>query len=445
LRLLAWNLLFAKPAILLCCAPNRASETCIQVQAELLLSIMRLHRSTLRFFPRFTALALAFALTTPQADAYSVLTHEQIVDVVWLDNLRPMILHRFPGLTEDQLRNAHAFAYGGAVIQDLGYFPLGSKEFSDLVHYVRSGDFVVEMLRQSLDANEYAFALGALAHYCADIEGHPSVNIATGIEYPDLRQKFGPSVTYADKPSAHLQTEFGFDVAQVAKHRYTGQQYHDFIGFKVAESLLERSFSAVYGLPLRDVLTHEDLSIGTYRWAVSRAIPNMTTAALASHRDQMAKEQPDFNRQKFLYHLSRAQYERDFGNKYQKPGFGTRVIAAVLKIMPRVGPFKGAAFRHPTPQTEDLYFKSVNQTIDRYKQLLSQVRANSLQLKNFDLDTGKLTTPGEYSLADQAYTKLLGQLNQGQWALSPELKANLAVFSRNSQTERASASSSTQR
>lgn len=399
---------------------------------------MLVHRLNCGLSTRIFALCLVFQLFSTSASAYSVLTHEEIVDIVWLDQLRPMILHRFPGLNEDQLRHAHAFAYGGAVIQDLGFYPWGSKEFSDLVHYVRSGDFVTEMLRQSLDANEYAFALGALAHYCADVEGHPSVNIATGIEYPDLRQKFGRSVTYADKPSAHLQTEFGFDVAQVAKRRYTSQQYHDFIGFEVAESLLERSFSAVYGLPLRDVLTHEDLSIGTYRWAVSRAIPNMTTAALATHRDQMAKEQPDFNKQKFLYHLSRAQYERDFGNKYRTPGVGTRILAALVKVMPRVGPFKGAAFRHPTPQTEDLYFKSVNATVDRYKQLLAEVRTSSLKLKNFDLDTGKLTAPGEYSLADEAYTKLTGQLKQGQWALSPELKANIAAFYSHSKTERAS-------
>jgi hypothetical protein len=257
-------------------------------------------------FVRALAFALIVLLLPRSAGAYSVLTHEQIVDIVWLDQLRPMILQRFPGLDEDQLRHAHAFAYGGAVIQDLGYYPFGSKEFSDMVHYVRSGDFVSEMLRQSLDANEYAFALGALAHYCSDIEGHPSVNIATGIEYPKLRQKFGPVVTYADKPSAHLQTEFGFDVAQVAKQRYTSQQYHDFIGFEVAESLLERSFSAVYGLPLRDVLTREDLSIGSYRWAVSQAIPNMTRVALATHKDEIAKERPDFNKQKFLYQLSRA-------------------------------------------------------------------------------------------------------------------------------------------
>lgn len=391
-----------------------------------------------RSLVRAIALALAILFAMPDTHAYSVLTHEEIVDIVWLDQLRPMILHRFPGLTEDQLRHAHAFAYGGAVIQDIGYYPFGNKEFSDLVHYVRSGDFVAEMLRESLDPNEYAFALGALAHYCADIEGHPSVNIATGIEYPKLRQKFGRVVTYADKPSAHLQTEFGFDVAQVAKQRYTSQQYHDFIGFEVAESLLERSFSAVYGLPLQDVLTREDLSIGTYRWAVSRAIPNMTTAALTTHRDEIAKEQRDFNKEKFLYHLSRAQYERDWGKKYRRMGFGTRLMAAIVKVMPRIGPFKGAAFRHPTPQTEDLYFKSVNATVDRYKQLLAQVRSNSLKLQNFDLDTGKPAAPGEYRLTEDSYAKLIHLLSQGKWALSRDLRTNILEFFPNDAAQQAS-------
>ena len=391
---------------------------------------MRMNRKLSCTITRLLALAITLMFCS-KAGAYSVLTHEQIVDIVWLDELRPMILHRYPGLTEDQLRTAHAFAYGGAVIQDLGYYPFGNKEFSDLVHYVRTGEFVAEMLRQSLDANEYAFALGALAHYCSDIAGHPAVNLATGIEYPKLRKKFGRVVTYADQPSAHLETEFGFDVAQVAKGRYTSQQYHDFIGFEVAESLLERSFSAVYGLPLRDVMTREDLAIGTYRWAVSRAIPNMTTAALATHQDQIAKEQPDFNKRNFLYHLSRAQYERNWGGKYQRESFGTEILAAVVKIMPRVGPFKGAAFRHPTPQTEDLYFQSVNNTVERYKQLLAEVRANALKLDDIDLDTGRPTAQGEYSLADETYANLVHQLSQGKWALTRDLRANIVAFYRN--------------
>jgi len=155
--------------------------------------------------------------------AYSVLTHEEIVDLVWTDELCPLLLRRFPTLTEEQLKETHGYAYGGAVIQDLGYYPFGSVEFSDLVHYVRSGDFVRELLAQSKDANEYAFALGALAHYASDIAGHPAVNQAVSIQYPKLRAKYGNSVRYAEDHTAHLKTEFGFDMVQVAKNRYASQ------------------------------------------------------------------------------------------------------------------------------------------------------------------------------------------------------------------------------
>jgi hypothetical protein len=184
---------------------------------------------------RVAVLLLLVLMCSSGSLAYSVLTHEQIVDLVWTDALSPLLLQRFPTLTEDQLKVAHGYAYGGAVIQDLGYYPFGSVEFSNLVHYVRSGDFVRELLLQSQDANEYAFALGALAHYAADIAGHPAVNQAVSIQYPKLRAKYGNSVRYAQDHTAHLKTEFGFDMVQVAKNRYASQQYHDFIGFQVSK------------------------------------------------------------------------------------------------------------------------------------------------------------------------------------------------------------------
>ncbi|HXN50997.1 MAG TPA: zinc dependent phospholipase C family protein, partial [Candidatus Acidoferrum sp.] len=183
---------------------------------------------------RVVAILLLVLLCSSGSYAYSVLTHEEIVDLLWTDELSPLLLKRFPTLTEDQLKQAHGYAYGGAVIQDLGYYPFGSVEFSNLVHYVRSGDFVRELLLQSQDANEYAFALGALAHYASDIAGHPAVNQAVSIQYPKLRAKFGNSVRYAQDHTAHLKTEFGFDMVQVAKNRYASQQYHDFIGFQVS-------------------------------------------------------------------------------------------------------------------------------------------------------------------------------------------------------------------
>jgi hypothetical protein len=378
---------------------------------------------------RLMASLLMVLMCSRGSPAYSVLTHEEIVDLLWADEIRPLLLKRYPGLSEDQIKEAHAYAYGGAVIQDLGYYPFGSTEFSDLVHYVRSGDFVRELLLESQDANEYAFALGALAHYASDIAGHPAVNQAVAIEYPKLRAKFGNSVKYAQDKTAHLKTEFGFDMVQVAKNRYASQQYHDFIGFKVSKPLLERVFPVVYGVELKDVLAHEDLTIGSYRYSISHMIPEMTQVALQTHKKDMMREQPDFAKQKFLYRLSRSEYEKEWGKDYAKPGFGTRVLSTLLRYMPKIGPFKALAFNNPTPQTEDLYFKSINTTVDQYRAFLEEVRTDALVLPNSDLDSGKLTKAAEYSLTDETYAKLLSQLSAKKFdSTPPELRANILDF-----------------
>jgi zinc dependent phospholipase C len=375
------------------------------------------------------AVFVVLLLCATGSSAYSVLTHEEIVDLVWTDQISPLLLKRFPSLTEEQLKLAHSYAYGGAVIQDLGYYPFGSVEFSNLVHYVRSGDFVRELLLQSQDANEYAFALGALAHYASDLAGHPAINAAVAIQYPKLRAKYGNSVKYAEDHTAHLKTEFGFDMVQVAKNRYASQQYHDFIGFQVSKPLLERTFPIVYGVELKDVLTHEDLAIGSYRFAVSRMIPQMTQIALRTHKKDMMKETPDFAKQKFLYRLSRSDYEKEWGKEYTKPDFGTRFWSMILRYMPKIGPFKALAFNNPTAQTEDLYFKSINTTVDQYRIYLKQVASASLELANSDFDTGKETKAAEYSLTDQTYAKLLGQLAARKFDLtSPDLRDNILNF-----------------
>jgi hypothetical protein len=361
--------------------------------------------------------------------AYSVLTHEEIVDLAWTSEIRALLLQRFPDLTEDQIKEAHAYAYGGSVIQDLGYYPFGSKDFSDLVHYVRSGDFVLELLRQSQDANEYAFALGALSHYTSDIDGHPAVNQAVALHYPKLRAKYGSSVRYAQDTTAHLKTEFGFDTLQVAKNRYASDQYHDFIGFKVAQPLLERTFSVVYGLQLKDVLAHEDLAVGSYRFAVSRVIPEMTKVALQTHKKDLMRETPNLAKKKFLYRLSRSDYEREWGKTYTKPGFGTRVLSALLRYIPKIGPFKGMGFDNPTAQTEDLYIKSINATADQYRVYLEEARAGTLVLPNCDLDDGKTTKAAEYTLADETYANLLARLTARKFdGVSPQLRDNILDF-----------------
>jgi hypothetical protein len=375
------------------------------------------------------ALLLIVLLCSGASYAYSVLTHEEIVDLLWTAEIRPLLLERFPDLSEDQLKEAHGYAYGGAVIQDLGYYPFGSAEFSDLVHYVRSGDFVRELLLQSQDADEYAFALGALAHYASDIAGHPAVNEAVSLQYPKLRARYGNSVRYAQDHTAHLKIEFGFDMVQVAKNRYASQQYHDFIGFQVSESLLERTFPIVYGVQLKDVLPHEDLAIGSYRFAVSRLIPEMTKVALQTHKKDLMREAPDAAKRKFLYRLSRSDYEKEWGKDYTAPGFGTRVLSTLLRYMPKIGPFRALAFNNPTAHTEDMYFKSINTAVDRYRGFLEEVRIGTPQLPNRDLDDGKLTAAGEYTLADDTYARLLAKLSERKFDLTtPELRDDILHF-----------------
>ncbi len=386
-------------------------------------------RSFLHSTVRCLAILLLLLIGGDYSHAYSVLTHEEIIDLLWNDQLRPMILARYPGLTDDQIREAHAYAYGGAVIQDMGYYPFGNQEFSDLVHYVRSGDFVFELIKESQNADEYAFALGALSHYASDITGHPAVNQAVAIMYPNLRAKFGPFVLYAQDKTAHIRTEFGFDMAQVAKQRYAPQQYHDFIGFEVSKDLLERVFPVVYGIQLKDVLPHEDLAIGSFRYSVSTLIPRMTKVALRTHKKEIMKEVPNFQKQQFLYRLSRADYEKQWGKNYQRAGFGVRFLAVLLKLVPKVGPLKALDFNIPTPRTEDLYFTSINQTVDKYGVLLDETRARKVKLDNDDLDSGKSTLAGEYTLADDSYAKLLSQLAEKKFdATTVPLQKNILDF-----------------
>ena len=385
-------------------------------------------RRLLELWRAMLGIGLLFLLSQVSG-AYSVLTHEEVVDLLWKDDIQPLLTKRFPGASAEDLKKAHAFAYGGCLVQDMGYYPFGNKYFSDLTHYVRTGDFIVNLLNEASDLNEYAFALGALAHYSSDNLGHPIVNQAVALQFPKLRQKFGKEVTYADNPKAHIRTEFGFDVTQVAKNRYTSDRYHDFIGFEVSKPVLERAFQDTYGVPLSDVLTKEDLAIGTFRRAISTILPEMTRVALVARKSEIVAETPNFNARKFRYYLSRANYQREWGKGYRRPGFGTRVLAFFLTFMPKVGPFKALDFKIPTRKTEDLYIASVNHTLDNYKNLLIEVRANKLRLANTDFDTGRMTHAGEYVLTDNAYAHLLDQLAKHNFdQVTPELRQNILAF-----------------
>jgi Zinc dependent phospholipase C len=386
-------------------------------------------KATLRL-SRIVTVTILTLLLAQASPGYSVLSHQAIIDTTWKDSLRPLLLKRFPQATDEQLREAHAYAYGGAIIQDMGYYPLSSKLFTDLAHYVRSGDFIKAMIAEAKDLNEYAFALGALAHYAADNNGHAlGVNRAVPLVYPKLRARYGNEVTYVEDPTAHIKTEFGFDVIQVANGNYARDAYHDFIGFKVSKEVLERAFFRTYGLELKDLFASFDLAIGTYRRTASGLIPEMTRVAWELKKDDIVKAHPDMTREKFLYNLSRADYNKEYGSGYKEPGFGAKLVAWVVRVLPKVGPLKALAFKPPTPEAERLFMESFNATLERYRELLTQAGSGKLDLPNTDFDTGRAVQAGEYKLADETYAKLLEKLAKHRFEnASPELRGNILAF-----------------
>jgi hypothetical protein len=380
--------------------------------------------------PVIGRLVLAVLVSTSLSHGYSVLTHEAIIDSVWDTSVRKLLLKRFPGATPEELEQAHAYAYGGCIIQDMGYYPFSSSLFSDLTHYVRSGDFIVALIRESQDLNEYAFALGALEHYAADTEGHRiATNRAVPILYPELRRRFGSSVAYWDNPAAHIRTEFGFDVLQVASGRYAPDRYRSFIGFQVSRDLLGRAFRDTYGIEMKDVFGNVTLALGSYRRTVSSIIPGMTRVAWSLKKNQLQKEIPGITRKKFLYNLSRASYEKEWGTEYHKPGCGTKLLTFLFRIIPRSGPFKALKVRTPTPEVEKLFMASFNATVDRYRALLASVDAGQLELPNENLDVGGPNVAGKYKGTDEAYARLLGKLADDQFAgMPPELRRNVLTY-----------------
>lgn len=382
---------------------------------------------------RIVTVAAAMMLAAGACRGYTVLTHEAILDSVWEDSLKKLLRKRFPGATAEELDKAHAYAYGGCIVQDMGYYPFSSRLFSDLTHYVRTGDFIQALLRESQNLNEYAFALGALEHYAADVEGHRlATNRAVPLLYPSLRRKFGHAVTYWDDPAAHVRTEFGFDVVQVARGRYAPDGYRRFIGFEVSRDVLERAFQATYGFEMKDIMGSVALALGSYRHTVSGIIPGMTRVAWNLRKEELVREIPGITRKRFLYNLSKASYEKEWGKEYYRPGLGTRILTFLFRIIPRSGPFTGLEVKTPTPEVEKLFMASFNATIDRYRALVGQVGEGTLTLANENFDLGARSVAGEYKGADETYGTLVDRFASRQFTGMPvELRRDVLAYYKN--------------
>ena len=371
-----------------------------------------------------TAIVLWAVLVGRPAAAYSVLAHEALIDSAWDGRIVPILRTRFPAATPDVLRLARAYAYGGSLIQDLGYYPFGSRFFSNLVHYVRSGDFVESLIRESHDVNELAFALGALGHFASDNVGHPgAVNRVVPLMYPKLQREHGPEVLYAHSPARHVLVEFAFDVLQVARGTFKADVYQDLVGFQVATGVLERAFRATYGLEVTDVFGDVELAIGTYRRAASEIIPDVTRMAWRDKRDEIRAANPRLTEQDFVFTMTRRQYEDAYGPRYRKPGLLARIVVTLFKVLPKFGPFRPLGFEPLTPDAERMFLQSFERSQSRFHQLLQALRGEQLALSDTDLDTGMKPAHGANPLADETYDELLARAAETGFAnVSAELR-----------------------
>jgi hypothetical protein len=360
-----------------------------------------------------TIICLLMVLCAKTSLAYSILVHEAMIDSCWAASIQPLLLAKYPRSTKEQLRKAHAFAYGGAIAPDIGYFPFGKPLFTNLVHYVRSGDFVNALLADAQNIDEYAFAIGFLCHYVADKYGHSlATNKSVPILYPNERQKYGDIVTYEEDHLSHRRTEFGFDVLQIEEGGYSKINYHDFIGFEISNSVLGRAFAEVYGLDIHEVFANFSLATATLRWSFKKFFPTLTKAAWVLKKNELKKAHSGQTR-----------------GIYVRPGVIPIVLAFFVEIVPKIGPLRVVKFKPPGPVVEKLYHSSFDTALINYKAALQACQAGTSRLANIDFDTGNFTTPGEYGMADKNYDLLLADLQKNNFRLlNDDLRVNIMEY-----------------
>ena len=356
---------------------------------------------------------LALILTATPGIPFSVQTHEMIIDLAWKTSIRPVLLNRFPNLTEAQLQEAHAYAYGGSAIQDLGYYPFGNAFFSDLTHYIRSGDFVLSLLRNSQNANDLAFAIGALSHYIGDNIGHgEAVNHAVPIEFPKLERKYGTVVNYSQGPHPHVQTEFAFDINQLSKGRFAPSAYLEHVGLEIPRPLLRTAFYETYGLNLADIVGSKETSLRFYRRGVRHFLPNIARAQTILHKNSFPQDSSSEEFLELKEELLQVAAEENWQQYRKSPGFGSHMYAGFIYIVPKVGALQMLAIKGPTEQTEDLYVSSVHHSYKALRHVMDNFDRIDHFISNRDLDTGIVVKPGGYPLTDRTYAKLLAELTK---------------------------------
>jgi hypothetical protein len=420
-----------------------------------------------------TAVLVVCLFAAPSAGGYSLLTHEQLIDLTWDASIVPLLKSRYPTLTDAQLAHARAYAYGGCVIQDIGYYPFGDVFFSNLTHYVRAGDFVVNLFRNAGNADELAFAVGALSHFIGDSIGHAdATNHAVPVEFPKLEKKYGDTVNYAQGTSEHIRTEYAFDINEIGLRRFAPVHYLKHVGLEVPQRQLELAFYQTYGIA-------EDFSkgkgkrvnVGGYRFAVRSFLPEVSFAVTLLKRKHMPPVVDSPELQRLTAELVEVEAKNEWAKYRVKPGIGTYSLAGLIWIMPKVGSMRMVSVKGPTVDTDRQYLRSVlrstdllNATLRRFtpppatvpaaKQAAAadvhsqpppsdplpahpEAEQNVVRgsgdprhpLRNRDLDTGYVVKPGGYSLTDDTYCKLVHRLAaKPTQAIPPGIKEDILAY-----------------
>jgi len=378
-----------------------------------------------------SVLLLCLLLLCRPAGAYSLLTHEQLIDLTWQSSIVPLLRSRYPNITPEELEHARSYAYAGSVIQDIGYYPFGDPFVSNLTHYVRSGDFIVFLFRDAKDANQLAFAIGALSHYIGDNIGHSmATNRSVPVEFPKLAAKYGPVVTYGEDEHAHVQTEFAFDINEIAHRRLAPAHYLRHIGLNVPTQQLATAFYDTYGLSEDfSKARSRRINVGGFRFAVRSFIPRIAYALTLLHRSRMPADSMGPELQKLLSEVARVETENNWDQYRKKAGIGTYALAGLIFIVPKIGPLKLAAIKGPTVATEEEYVRSVNLSTDALGSAMTRLGTAHQTLPNRDLDTGAPVHPGGYRLTDETYAKLVHRLVANpNHSVPPGLKGDILNY-----------------
>ncbi len=392
------------------------------------------------------------------AAAYSLLTHEQLIDLTWNDSIIPLLKSRYPNLTPTELDRARSFAYGGCVIQDLGYYPFGDSFFSDLTHYVRTGDFVLALFRNAHNVNELAFAVGALSHYIGDSIGHSqATNRAVALQFPKLAARYGPSVNYAEGRHQHVQVEFAFDIDQIAKHRVAPLGYLRHIGIRVPTHQLALAFYQTYGVTDDFAAgARHKFNVSEYQVATRKFIPRVAYAVTLMNHGHEVAEPDTADAKEIEKESAEAATLYDWAAYRKRAGFETHLIAGALWVLPKVGPLAMVAIKGPSQAAEADYMHSLitATTVLRNRlALFTPADARKAQpasttvstvalgpdalgsadpkhpLPNRDLDTGQVVKPGGYLLTDQTYAELLHRLTRdSNQPIPPGIKTDVQAY-----------------